>query len=161
MSISEDELARYRANQAAARARPHPRPAALKKPGRSRFARSKPEDRTWGGVTYASKGEMELAKQLERERLKKPGIWWVRQPVFDLAGVQYRPDFLVVRPANVLVPTGNDFEFFLNPRSAVTVYEIKPALKPGRFRDEALRTFRRNQAQVQALWGITVELIEL
>src|ERR1700675_1346317 len=104
MSISEDELSRYRENQARARSR-GPTPAShLPRKGRPRFARSKPEDRTWGGVTYASKGEMAFAKRLAKERASSPGMWWVRQPIFDLAGVAYRPDFVVVRPANVAVP---------------------------------------------------------
>lgn len=172
MAISEEDLTAYRENLKRARLGRllpvHPGAAEGKvlksgadlkpppKPSRSRFARSKPADRTLDGVTYASKGEMKFAKKLALEWLKNPAMWWMRQPVFDLAGVRYTADFLVVRAKQFEFKDGSTF-----PRMTVTVYEIKPKLKPGRFRDEALRTFRRNAAQVNALWGVHVELVEI
>ena len=171
MSFSPDDVKKLRENllrsakPLASKKAPSEATAAL--PGHSRwrgkstFARSKPADRTWGGVTYASKGEMEFAKKLAIERAGNPGMWYVRQPIFDLAGVKYRPDFLVVRPFRYLThdftPDGGRI-FGLGEET--TLYEIKPWIKNDRFRAEALRRFKRDAAQVKALWGVDVVLVE-
>lgn len=169
MSFTPSELERLRENQRRAQGLPPVGKPRGGQPGAGKptFTRSKPADRTYAGVTYASKGEMEFAKGLLIERGSGRSLWWVRQPVFDVAGVKYSPDFLVVRcPGKAVLGTGE--LFFGNVRTTVTVYEIKPRLNPGlpgsrqrRFRDEALRRFKRNAAQVSALWGVEVELIEI
>ncbi len=128
--------------------------------GRPRFGRAAREDREYRGVVYASYCEKVFAVSLDLERVGAPGIWWIRQPRFDLAGAVYTADFLVVRPGEPLEGC-----------CAVTVYEVKPLMHPPqdpkklarftRFRAEVLRTFRRNEKQVKALYGVAVELVEM
>lgn len=163
MGMTESEFKRLRDVLAETRAKrierdkgkPPRTPKPVKK-GRPRFARSPAAERTHGGVTYASKCEMEFAKHLESDRLMfKIPTWWCRQPIFDLAGAIYRPDFLVVHGREIQTAHGDRVQ-----QEIVTVYEVKPKLH-GSFRAEALRTFKRNQKQMKALHGIDVVLVEM
>lgn len=110
-----------------------------KKLHRPMVSRSKREDRTEDGIVFDSKSE--LMRYRELKKLQEQGFieFFIRQPTFDLAGVTYKADFLIVwnRPA---VP--------------VTVEDVK-APHP-----EVLRRFRRNQKQVRELYGIEVEMVE-
>jgi hypothetical protein len=121
------------------------------KPGRSLFRRSAPEKRTEDGVTFESLANLARYRELKRERAETPGMWFIRNPHFDLAGARYTADFLVVRPANVAVPTGNGGTF-LNLREWVTVEEVKPARMLPRFKAQALRAWKRNAAQMRTLY---------
>lgn len=120
--------------------------ATLLKRGRSRFKRSEPSKRTEDGITFDSIAELKRYRELKLLRAKGDVKWFIRQPLFDLAGVKYRADFLVVEP---------------DVRGGVTisVEEVKGKYK-GRFRTEALRTWTRNVKQVREIYGIDVELIE-
>lgn len=110
--------------------------------GKSRFYRSPKEDRTCDGIVFDSKAEM---RHYEELKLRK--IWgeikdFDRQYPVDLAGVIWKIDFIV---------EGND--------GRVWGEEVKGKYR-GRFRQAALREFRRNQKQAMKLYGITVKLIE-
>lgn len=143
MGLTEEEYKQVRLNLLRAKS------GKVEVKKRGKFTRSKPEDRTLGGTTYASKAEMRFAVRLQNERLVSPAMWWVRQPVFDLLGAKYTPDFLVLR-------WSDEAPHVLRS----TVYEIKPKLREP-FRSNALRTFRRNRTQVKAMWGVDVELVEM
>jgi hypothetical protein len=117
--------------------------------GRSLFRRSAPEDRTADGITFASKAEMKRYRELKALRARGNVAWFIREPRFDLLGCRYSADFLIV---------------WTQPSvkgSSVTVEEVKPAnLKP-RFREQALRAWRRNAAMVKEAYGIDVTLVEM
>lgn len=116
--------------------------------GKPRFRVCPAEERTLNGTVYASKCERDYALTLMDRRQRSPILWWARQPVFDLGGVKYTADFILVGP-------------YVDNRANVQVVEVKPRMKPGRFRQEALRRFERNRKQVKAIWGVDVELIEI
>jgi hypothetical protein len=70
-------------------------------PKRNKYKVAKPEDRTYDGILYASKFEMEYAQMLDA--YKRSGLveWWIRQHVFPLkvSGqhiCNYIVDFVVI-----------------------------------------------------------------
>ena len=116
-----------------------------RKASRSLYRRGSRESRTVDGIVFDSKAEATRYGELKLLRAHKR-VWnfW-RQPVFDLAGVVYRPDFLVL---------------WREPQGIrVAVEEVKGTFR-GAFREQALRTFRRNAEQVRQIYGMTVELVE-
>lgn len=115
---------------------------AQRKKGRSLYYRSSKEKRTVDGITFDSIAE--AARYCELRDLKRTGwiTWFLRQPLFDLAGVKYHADF-EIRFAD----------------GQIRFEDVKGKFR-GPFRERALRNFRRNQEQVKQLYGITVELVE-
>lgn len=107
-----------------------------------RFSRSPKAERTEDGITFDSKAELERYRELKRWKEWGRAKWFIRQPLFDLAGVKYHADFLVV---------------WWDGR--VVVEEVKGKYT-GRFRAEALRRWKRNAAQVKELYGVEIELVE-
>lgn len=103
------------------------------------MARARPEDRTEDGIVFASRAELRRYRELRLARLAGEVAWFVRQPLFDLGGVRYRADFLVVRRDG-----------------RVEVEEVKPPRAP----EEVLRRWRRNAEQVRTLYGVDVKLIQ-
>lgn len=83
-----------------------------------------------------------MLRYLELKDLKADGRvrWFIRQPTFDLAGVVYRADFLVVWDSG-----------------SISVEEIKSPRH--RQRPDWTRT-KRNLEQVFHLYGIKVALLE-
>jgi hypothetical protein len=133
--------------------------------GKPRYRVAPKADRTVDGIVFASRGEALYYRKLKDERHWDGETWWVRQPVFDLAGTTYRPDYLVCRPAQVLGQDGLSL-VTVNGAWRVSVVEVKPKLRDAtprqrRFRAEALRTFRRNARQLKEIWGIEVQLVEV
>ena len=115
------------------------------KKGKPRFSRSPASERTMDGVTFDSQSE--LTRYLELKAMRGGRVkWFIRQPIFDLCGVVYRADFLIVWRG-----TGGE--------EYVGVEEVKGKFT-GRFRQEALRRWKRNAAQVQELYGIEIQLVE-
>lgn len=121
-----------------------------RKKGRPRFHRSPPEDRTLDGITFPSIAEMMRYAELTRQ-FRAGQTWFIRQPLFDLAGVKYHADFLIAK-----VILGADGKEHLAIECAE---EVKGHFR-GAFRDEALRGWKRNAEQVKQLYGIPVVLIE-
>jgi hypothetical protein len=126
--------------------------------------RAKPEDRTEDGIGFASVAELSRYRELKALRAARKVLWWCRQPVFDLGGVEYRPDFLVGWAARP--DTAKDGECWRYPfpeetralnygPHLVTVEEVKGKRAP----PETIRRWKRNAAQMQALWGLRVEVI--
>lgn len=107
-----------------------------------RFSRSPKSDRTEDGIVFDSKAELVRYRELKLARSSCLVLWFIRQPLFDLAGVKYHADFLIVEHCGL-----------------VRVEEVKGRFK-GKFRADALRRWKRNAAQVKQIYGVTVELIE-
>lgn len=116
----------------------------LKRKHRPRFRRSPPEDRTEDGIVFASKVELKRYRELKVSRAAGAIKWFIRQPMFDLMGAKYTADFLIV-----------------GTHGTVSVEEVKPSNISPRFRDEALRRWRRNAKQVKAVYGVDVKLVEI
>ncbi len=119
------------------------------KKGKPRFNRSKPEDRTAEGYVFDSKVEMQRYEVLRARQKGKRLSHLCIHPVFILAGVFYEADFFYLeKTATTWVPV---------------VEEVKPLLegkRRARFRQEALRAWRRNAAQMWEIHGIEVVLVE-
>lgn len=110
--------------------------------GKSRFPRAAREDRTEDGITFASRAERTRYRELKAMRHAGEVRWFLRQPTFDLAGAVYRADFLVVLADGSL-----------------RIEEVKGKYA-GKFRETALREWKRNAKQVKELYGLVVELVE-
>lgn len=129
---------------------------AKRKTGRSLYRRSSREARTVDGIVFDSKAE--AARYCELRDLKRSGrvAWFLRQPLFDLAGVKYHADF-IIRFTDSEVRFADGQVHFEAGR--VRFEDVKGKFR-GPFRERALRNFRRNAEQVKQLYGITVELVE-
>lgn len=108
-----------------------------------RIKRSPPADRSEDGITFDSKAELKRYRELKEIRSSGAIRWFVRQPLFDLAGARYHADFLIVWISG-----------------EVTVEEVKGRKYVGAIYTESLRRFKRNAAQVSTLYGVEVELVE-
>ena len=92
---------------------------------------------------------MKRYRELRALRNRGNVSWFIRQPRFDLSGVRYTADFLIVWRE----PSVNG--------SFVTVEEVKPSNLAPRFREQALRAWRRNTKQVKEMYGIDITLVEI
>ena len=62
---------------------------------RHKYNVAAPDKRTFKGVTYDSRAEMEYAAMLDLEHRNGDVVAWSRQPSFLLGDTRYRADFLV------------------------------------------------------------------
>ena len=115
----------------------------MKKPPRGgppRYRTTDPKKRTANGIKFASRAEYLRFLELQVLRAEGRVKWFIRQPTFDLAGVVYRADFLVVWDSG-----------------SISVEEIKSPRH--RFRPDWTRT-KRNMEQMFHTYGIKVALLE-
>jgi len=110
--------------------------------GKSRFRRSPKEERTCDEIIFDSKAEMRHYEELKLRKLWGEIKDFERQVPLDLAGVIWTVDFMVE-----------------GKEGSIWGEEVKGRYK-GKFRQQALREFRRNQKQVKRLYGLEVKLFE-
>ncbi len=126
--------------------RPDLKPRRLKGTGKQAWVRRSPAaDRTIEGITFDSKAEAYRYLELRGMKARGEIDGFLRQPVLDLAGCVYRPDFMTWHADPV---TG----------AAVHVFE---EIKGRGTHPEVLRRFRRNQTQTERIYGIPVILVEV
>ncbi len=113
-----------------------------------RFRRAPAEERTADGHVFDSKAEAGRYGELKIEQKANEVGWLVLQPVFILAGVQYKADFMYLRWLQYQV-------WF-----KIVVEEVKPRIKDKKTRREFLRAWKRNAAQMKELHHLDVELVE-
>jgi len=101
-------------------------------------------ERTANGIVFASKAEMLRYAELVLLRSANKIKEFFGYQSFDLAGVRYTPDFTVY---------GIDGERWCE--------EVKGRGMRGRFRQEALRQYRRNAKQMLTIHGVEVRLVEM
>jgi hypothetical protein len=104
------------------------------------YRRSKATERTEDGITFSSKAELKRYRELKAAKARGIIRWFLRQPVFDLAGVVYRADFLVVSSSG-----------------AIVIEDVKGRGGPR----GSLDRFRRDREQVKQLYGVDVILVEM
>jgi hypothetical protein len=117
------------------------------------ISRSKRSERTADGIVFDSQVEMRRYLELKGYVAKGMIRGFLRQPLFDLAGVVYRADFLVWD----LVPMAH------NPSRGAfrDVRDVHAEeVKGEKTHPEVMRRFRRNAQQVRELYGIEVLLVE-
>jgi len=118
-----------------------------------RVSRSRREDRTLHGITFASKAEMVRYQELHALQVAGEVLWFIRNPGFDVLGVKVYADFLVVWrssfPEYEQVFLGKP----IPPLIRITVEDVKG--KGGN--PEHRRRFERNRKQVYEAWGVTIE----
>lgn len=126
------------------------------------MTRSAPSERRYNGVTYDSQAERKRAEYLDALRAAGHVRLWIRQPIFDLGGVVYRPDFLVLwRNGGDVVNCGRydeEFKEWHREHLDTVVFE---EVKPARMHPDVLRRFVRNQKQVLELHGVLVALVRV
>lgn len=108
---------------------------------RRHVTRGGKEERTVDGITWDSVSEARRYTQLKDLREWGQVKWFARAPIFDVCGVRYRPDFLVVLASG-----------------EVRVEEVKS--RNARFRPD-WRRLVRTLAQVKHLYGVSVHVIEM
>lgn len=125
-----------------------PRPRRKESTGRPnrykmRYDPESKSKRTADGILFASVPEKERYLELKEERAAGRVSWFIRQPLFDLAGATFKADFLVVHPDR-----------------SITVEDVKSKRMHPRFKAKALTAFRRSATQVRTLYPIEVTVIE-
>jgi hypothetical protein len=107
---------------------------------RPKVTRTKKENRTEDGITFESKANLLRYQELKDQRENGRVRWFIREPRFDLAGVTYKADFLVVWDSG-----------------SVSVEEVK---SPNYRKRVDWRRTKRNLEQVYHLYGIRVVILE-
>jgi len=110
-----------------------------------RVSRSRREDRTLHGITFASKAEMVRYQELHALQVAGEVLWFIRNPGWDVLGVKVYADFLIVWRCEKSIA--------LSGSVRVTVEDVKG--KGGN--PEHRRRFERNRKQVQEAWGVAIE----
>jgi hypothetical protein len=107
-----------------------------------RVSRSRREDRTLHGITFASKAEMVRYQELHALQVAGKVMWFIRNPGWDVLGVKVYADFLIVWEPDLPCES-----------IRITVEDVKG--KGGN--PEHRRRFERNRKQVYEAWGVTIE----